>query len=77
MKKIFVGGIDLGVTQEELKEFFEQYGGVKDCIIMKNMNTNQSRGFGFVTFEEDNIVDQLVKENNFVIHGKKVDVKKA
>jgi RNA recognition motif-containing protein len=50
-----VGALEQSITQEELKDFFSQYGDVRECVIMKNMVTNQSRGFGFITMEDESI----------------------
>jgi RNA-binding protein Musashi len=33
-------------TDEGLKTYFEQFGEVVDCIVMKYKDTNRSRGFG-------------------------------
>jgi len=51
--KIFVGGLDFKLTNQELKEHFSQFGGVMDAIILKDIFTGQSRGFGFVTVQDD------------------------
>ena len=48
--KIFVGGLDFKLTSEELKDHFMKFGDVQDAIILKDIFTGQSRGFGFVTF---------------------------
>ncbi len=40
-------------------------------------NRGASRCFGFVTFDNKETVDLLVKDNNYVIKGKPVDVKQA
>ena len=48
--KIFVGGLDFKLTSDELKEHFMRFGEVSDAIILKDIYTGQSRGFGFVTF---------------------------
>ena len=39
-KKIFVGGIEGAVQTEELKEYFSQFGVVKEAVVLKNMDTN-------------------------------------
>jgi RNA recognition motif-containing protein len=51
--KIFVGGLDFKLTQDELKYHFQQYGEVVDACILKDIYTGQSRGFGFVTFKDE------------------------
>jgi RNA recognition motif-containing protein len=51
-RKLFVGGLPSNVTEEEFREFFEQYGTVVDSVVMFDRDTRRSRGFGFVTFED-------------------------
>lgn len=76
--KIFVGGLDFKLTQEELKHHFMQYGEVLDACILKDIYTGQSRGFGFVTFKDEDVAQHLI--NNIqvtTIGGRKADIKKA
>ncbi|CAN1321958.1 Heterogeneous nuclear ribonucleoprotein 1 [Linum perenne] len=63
-KKIFVGGIPSAVTDDDLKEFFTQFGMVTEHQILRDHTTNRSRGFGFVTFEEEDAVDELLTKGN-------------
>ena len=53
--KIFVGGLDFKLTSEELKDHFMKFGDVQDAIILKDIFTGQSRGFGFVTFTQEHV----------------------
>ncbi len=76
-KKIFVGGLDPAIDASELRKYFEKFGGVQDAIVIRNVSTNVSRGFGFVTFDSEEVADKCVKENNYKIKGKRVDIKKA
>ena len=76
-KKIFVGGLEPSVTEKDLFDFFSKFGEVKDASVLIDNNRNVSRGFGFVSFEDKNIVDELVKKNNFELKGRKIDVKRA
>jgi heterogeneous nuclear ribonucleoprotein A1/A3 len=66
------------LTNEELKDHFNQFGEVIDAIILKDINTGQSRGFGFITFKEEHIADDLVRNHQITeINGRRVDIKKA
>jgi RNA recognition motif-containing protein len=58
--KIFVGGLDFRLTNEELKQHFIQYGEIESAVILKDINTGQSRGFGFVTFKEEAVAIDLI-----------------
>lgn len=76
--KIFVGGLDFKLTNQELKEHFSQFGEVNDAIILKDIFTGQSRGFGFVQFKEEEVASNLVRNHPFTeINGRRVDIKKA
>ncbi|KDP46415.1 hypothetical protein JCGZ_10255 [Jatropha curcas] len=77
-KKIFVGGIPTAVTEDEFKEFFTQYGEVIEHQIMRDHATNRSRGFGFITFDSEQAVDDLLARGNKLdLAGTQVEIKKA
>ncbi|XP_057447405.1 heterogeneous nuclear ribonucleoprotein 1 [Lotus japonicus] len=77
-KKIFVGGIPSNVTEDEFRDFFTRYGEVKDNQIMRDHSTNRSRGFGFITFDSEDAVDDLLSMGNKIdFAGTQVEIKKA
>ncbi|VVB09387.1 unnamed protein product [Arabis nemorensis] len=77
-KKIFVGGIPSTVEDDEFKEFFKQFGELKEHQIMRDHSTGRSRGFGFVTYESEDMVDLLLaKGNRIELSGTQVEIKKA
>lgn len=49
---------------DEFKEFFSKYGDVKEHIIIRNHATGLSRGFGFITYETEQAVDDLLAKGN-------------
>lgn len=48
MKNIFVGNLSFGVTEDAVRSLFEQHGSIERVNIIKDRDTGQSRGFGFV-----------------------------
>lgn len=76
-EKIFVGGISAEVNEEEFREFFTQFGTVIDATLMLDRETGRPRGFGFVTFENSNGVEEALKNSNLSIKDKTIEVKKA
>ncbi|XP_068666844.1 uncharacterized protein [Aristolochia californica] len=77
-KKIFVGGIPTTVNEDEFKEFFAKFGEVKEHQIMRDHSTSRSRGFGFITFDSEQAVDDLLTKGNKVeFAGTQVEIKKA
>jgi len=49
---------------DEFRDFFTRYGEVKDHQIMRDHSTNRSRGFGFITFDSEEAVDDLLSMGN-------------
>jgi RNA recognition motif-containing protein len=47
-KKLYVGNLAFATTNEDLQEFFGQYGQVTSAQVMMDRETGRSRGFGFV-----------------------------
>ena len=50
---IYVGNLNWRTTEAELQEAFEAYGQVSSAKIVKDRETGQSRGFGFVEMPND------------------------
>ncbi|KAG6592108.1 Heterogeneous nuclear ribonucleoprotein 1, partial [Cucurbita argyrosperma subsp. sororia] len=77
-KKIFVGGIPSTVTEDEFNHFFSKYGKVAEHQIIRDHETNRSRGFGFIVFEEEEVVDEILSNGNMIdMSGTQVEIKKA
>jgi len=76
--KIFLGGLKDGVSDDDLREYFGEFGGVIQVEQMTDKATGRKRGFGFIEFDDYDPVDKLmIKGNNHMVNGYKIDVKKA
>jgi len=76
-KKIFVGGLSWQTTTESLIEYFQKFGAIREAMVMKDPQTQRSRGFAFVTFESTETVDEVIKFGKHMIDDKSVDPKVA
>ncbi|CAN8312398.1 unnamed protein product [Cochlearia groenlandica] len=77
-KKIFVGGLSPPVEEDELNKYFSVYGDIIEQQIMYDHNTGRSRGFGFVTFQNEDSVDRLFSDEKVhEIGDKQIEIKRA
>lgn len=63
-KKLFVGNINWQASQEELQDLFAQHGQIEEAVIIHDRSTGRSKGFGFVTFTDDQAADAAVQALN-------------
>ncbi|XP_042638931.1 RNA-binding motif protein, X chromosome [Orycteropus afer afer] len=49
--KLFIGGLNTETNEKALEAVFGKYGRIVEVLLMKDRETNKSRGFAFVTFE--------------------------
>lgn len=71
--RIFVGGVAFDTKESDLKEFFTQYGRVKECKIVKD-SQQISRGFAFVTFECKHDAFQAQQLGTVFFNQKKLNI---
>ncbi|EAW09452.1 RNA recognition motif domain-containing protein [Aspergillus clavatus NRRL 1] len=78
MSKLFIGGLAWHTTDDALRQGFEQFGQVEEAIVVKDRDTNRSRGFGFVRFSSDSDADKAMDAmNNQEFDGRTIRVDKA
>src|SRR4030088_623215 len=51
--KLYVGGLAYSVTEQELEALFAEYGTVTSAAVIKDRDSGQSKGFGFVEMADD------------------------
>jgi RNA recognition motif-containing protein len=60
--KLYVGGLPYATTEDELKAAFEAHGTVVEATIIKDRDTGQSKGFGFVEMDDAEAGKTAIKE---------------
>ena len=79
-KKLFVGSLSWDTNDEGLRNAFSAHGEVSEAVVISDRDTGRSRGFGFVTFDDDESADKaLAALNGTELDGRtiKVDVAQA
>ena len=64
MKNIYVGNLDYNIGEDELRGAFEGYGQVDNVTIMRDRDTGQPRGFGFVEMANDEEAEKAIAGTN-------------
>ncbi len=62
--KLYVGGLPYSVTENELEELFAAQGTVVSAVIIKDRDSGQSKGFGFVEMADIKEGQNAIKELN-------------
>jgi RNA-binding protein Musashi len=75
--KIFVGGIDPMVNEQDFNDFFSQFGSIIDAQLMIDKDTGRSRGFGFITYDSPEAVERVCVNKYLSLKGKAMEVKRA
>jgi len=75
--KLFIGGLSYETKDDTLKGYFSKWGTIVDSVVMRDSHTRKSRGFGFVTYSEPAMVDEVQKARPHIIDGREVEPKRA
>ena len=51
--RLYVGGLAYSVTDQELEALFAEHGKVTSTTVIKDRDSGQSKGFGFVEMADD------------------------
>lgn len=78
-KKVYIGNLEYGVTESDLKKAFEQKGiAVKELRIVTDKFTGKSKGFGFAEFETEEETQKAIDAlNGQELNGRALRVSKA
>lgn len=60
--KLYVGGLAYSVSDKELEELFATQGKVVSAVVIKDRDSGQSKGFGFVEMEDNEAGQKAIKE---------------
>lgn len=76
-EKMFVGSIPPSVSEADLTAYFTRFGKPMDVSLMIDHETGLSRGFAFVTFENDESLRSALNAGPHELGGSVLEVNKA
>lgn len=78
MKKIFVGNLSFGATEQSVRSLFEAHGTVDSVSIVTDRDTGQPRGFGFVEMSNNSEAEAAIAAlNGTDLDGRTLNVNEA
>jgi len=76
--RLFVGNLSWSTDNEKLEQAFSQYGQVLKAHVLKDRETNRSRGFGFVEFDSMDAAEAAIADlNEKELDGRNIRVSHA
>ena len=61
---IYVGNLDFKVSESDLEEVFAAFGTVSSCKIITDKFSGRSKGFGFITMDDQDEASKAIEELN-------------
>ena len=75
--KLYVGNLGSAVTDVQLQSMFAQHGSVDSAKVIRDQNTGQTRGFGFVEMPDTEAKRAMELMNGKDVEGKQLTVNEA
>ena len=76
-KKIYVGNLPFQTTETDLTDLFGTFGAVETVSIITDRDTGRSKGFGFVTMNDDHAEKAIAELNGKEHNGRALTVNEA
>ncbi|KAL9331673.1 hypothetical protein ACSQ67_001283 [Phaseolus vulgaris] len=77
LRKLYIGSLSPEVTSEMLLHYFARHGEIEEGSVAYDRDTNESRGFGFVTYKTAEAAKKAIDDLEKVLGGRNIIVKYA
>jgi RNA recognition motif-containing protein len=75
---IYVGNLSFGVTEEDLRQLFAEYGPVVNVNLINDRETGRSKGFGFVEMKNPEDAEKAINDlDGNSLKGRDIKVNQA
>ena len=77
-RKLYVGGLSFSTTEDQIREEFAKFGVVESVTVIRDRDSDTSRGFGFVEMSSDAEAEEAIKGlNEAMLDGRQINVNYA
>jgi RNA recognition motif-containing protein len=76
-KTLYVGNLPWATNPQDLADLFSNYGQVISSRIIRDKETNRSRGFGFVEVADEDVENMLASVDGKEFNGRILTVNEA
>ena len=75
---IYVSNLSFNIQDEDLRDFFKDYGEITSAKVIMDRDTQKSRGFGFVEMPDDEASKKAIAElDGAMVDGRNIKVMEA
>lgn len=72
--KLYVGNLPFSVDESQLRGVFSQYGEISELALIMDRDTGRPKGFGFVTFANQQAAEKALEQNGKDLGGRPLRV---
>jgi RNA recognition motif-containing protein len=77
-KKIYVGNLSYGTTDESLRSLFASHGEVESVAVITDRDTGRSKGFGFIEMRDEEAAKAAISAlDGYELDGRRIRVNEA
>lgn len=77
-RSVYVGNIAWRTTEQEIGDTFANFGYVSSVKIITDKETGRSKGFGFVEFQDNSLLQTVIQQmNGYNLNGRQLRVNAA
>ncbi len=72
--KLYIGNLPYRLRKQQFIDFFVDCGDITDACIIKDKNTNRSKGFGFITFANESDMQSALSLDGVELEGRPLKI---
>jgi cold-inducible RNA-binding protein len=76
--RLYVGGLPVNTDEDAVRELFSEIGDVLSCRLVRDRDSNKSRGFAFIEMASEEEAQRAISQfNGYQLSGQNLTVNVA